>query len=100
MQTALHLPGTTSLQIHTYGRVLISAHKNAEALEIFKFNAERNGDVWPVNVGLARGYSATGDIPKALEHARKALAQAPDDLNRGSLEGIIKTLSEGHPISQ
>jgi hypothetical protein len=100
MQTALHLPATTPPQIHQYGRLLITAHKNAEALEIFKFNAERNGDAWPVNVGLARGYSATGDIAKALEHARKALPQAPDDLNRGALEGMIKALSEGHPISQ
>ena len=80
-----------------------TAHHRAQkcrSLGIFKFNAERNGDAWPVNVGLARGYSATGDIPKALEHARKALPQAPDDLNRGSLDGMIKTLSEGHPISQ
>lgn len=100
MQTALHLPTTTSLQIHQYGRLLITAHKNAEALEVFKLNAERNGDAWPINVGLARGYSAAGDIAKALEHARKALPQAPDDLNRGSLEAMIKTLSEGHPLSQ
>lgn len=100
METAIHLPGTTSFQIHQYGRLLIAAHKNAEALEVFRLNAERNGDAWPVNVGLARGYSATGDIAKALEHARKALPQAPDDLNRGSLEAMIKTLSEGHPLSQ
>lgn len=99
MQTALRLPSTSPLQIHTYGRLLISAHKNAEAMEIFKFNAERNGDTWPVNVGLARGYSATGDIAKALDHARKALPQAPDDLNKGSLESMIKTLAEGHPIN-
>lgn len=100
MQTALRLPTTASLQIHQYGRLLLAAKKNAEALEVFQYNAERNGDAWPVHVGLARGYSAIGDIPKALEHARKALPQAPDDVNRQSLEAMIKTLSSGQAISQ
>jgi tetratricopeptide (TPR) repeat protein len=100
MQVALQDPATTAIQIHQYGRLLVAAHQNAEALEIFKLNAQRHGDAWPVHVGLARGYSATGDIPAALEHARKALPQAPDDLNRNGLEAMIKTLSEGHPISQ
>jgi len=100
MDTALHLPGTTPLQIHQYGRQLISAHKNAEAMAVFELNAQRNGEAWPVHVGLMRGYSATGDVGKALEHAKKALAQAPDDLNRNSLEGMVKTLSEGKPIAQ
>jgi hypothetical protein len=98
MKTAVAQPGTTSLQIHLYGRQLMAAHKNAEAMEMFKLNAERNGDAWPVHVGLARGYSAMGDLAKALEHARKALAQAPDELNRGSLQVMVKTLSEGRPI--
>ena len=64
-------------------------------LPLVKYNAERNGDTWPVHVGLARGYAAVGDNQKALEHAKKALEQAPDDLNRKSLEGMVKTLSGG-----
>jgi hypothetical protein len=100
METALKLPGTTSLQIHTYGRQLMAMHKYPEALAVFKYNEERNGEAWPVHVGLARGYSATGDIPKALEHAKKALPQATDDLNRNSLQSMIKTLSEGKAIEQ
>jgi tetratricopeptide (TPR) repeat protein len=100
MQTALRLPGTSSLDIHQYGRFLLNAKKPAEALEIFKYNAERNGDAWPVNVGLARGYAATGDNQKALEYAKKALPQAQDDLNRKSLQEMIKALSEGQTINQ
>jgi hypothetical protein len=99
MKAALDSPGTTALQIHLYGRQLLAAHKNAEAMEIFKLNAERNGDAWPVHVGLARGYSALGDTQQALEHARKALPQAPDDLNRNSLEAMIKNLSSGNAIN-
>ena len=100
MQTALHHPTATPLNIHQYGRQLIAAKKNAEALEVFKYNAERNGDAWPVHVGLARGYSAAGDLPKALEHAQKALPQAPDAPNRQILEAMIANLSQGKPVDQ
>lgn len=99
MQTALQAPGTTPIQIHQYGRQLLTAGKKQEALEVFKLNAQRNGDTWPVHVGLARGYAAAGDNTQALEHAKKALAQAPDDLNRKSLEGMVKALSSGQSIN-
>lgn len=97
MQTALRLPSTTPLDIHQYGRQLLTAKKNQEALEVFKLNAERNGDAWPVNVGLARGYMAVGDYQKALEYARKAVAQAPDNQNKQNLEAMAKSLEEGKP---
>jgi hypothetical protein len=99
MQTALKLPGTTSIQIHQYGRTLLNLKRNQEALEVFKYNFERNGDAWPVHVGLMRGYAAVGDTKQALEHAQKAVTQAPDALNRTSLEGMIKALSQGQSIN-
>jgi hypothetical protein len=100
MQTAVKLPGTTPLEIHQFGRSLITLKKNEEALKIFQYNAERNGDAWPVHVGLMRGYAAVGDLPKALEHARIALPQAPDEINKKGLADMVKTLSEGKNISQ
>jgi Protein of unknown function (DUF2911) len=100
MDAALKHPTATPIQIHQYGRQLLTAKKSAEALEVFKLNAERNGDAWPVHVGLARGYAAVGDNKQALEHARKALAQAPDPQNRQNLESMVKTLSEGQSIVQ
>jgi hypothetical protein len=46
----------------------------------------------------------TGSSPfrtaSALEHARKALAQAPDALNRQSLEAMVAALEAGRPIAQ
>ncbi len=99
MDTALHLPTTTPLEIHQYGRQLLAAKKADAAMAVFRYNAERNGDAWPVHVGLARGYSAVGDYKTALEHAKKALPQAPDDLNRKGLEAMIDALSKGQPIS-
>jgi Tfp pilus assembly protein PilF len=60
----------------------------------------RNGEQWPVHVGLARGYAANGDPKQALEHARQALAQAPDAVNRQSLEAMVAALEAGRPIAQ
>lgn len=99
MQTAVHHRSASPLDIHQYGRTLLAEKKNKEALEIFRLNNERNGDEWPVHVGLARGYAANGDPKQALEHARKALTQAPDTLNRQSLEAMIAALEAGHPIA-
>ena len=95
VETALHLPATTPIEIHQYGRQMLAAKKVDEAMAIFELNAKRNGDAWPVHVGLARGYAAKGEREKALEHAKTALPQAPDDLNRKSLEAMIDTLSKG-----
>jgi len=100
MDLAIHHRSATPLDLHQYGRQLLGEKKNQEALEIFKLNNERNGDTWPVHVGLARGYSANGDLKQALDHARKALEQAPDPLNRKSLEAMVKTLEGGQPIAQ
>jgi tetratricopeptide (TPR) repeat protein len=97
---ALRLPGTTATDIHMYGRQLMAEKKYEQAYRVFRLNGEKNGDMWPVHVGLARAYSGSGDLKQALEHAKKALEQAPDPLNRVSLEAMVKTLSEGKPIAQ
>jgi hypothetical protein len=97
MQTAVHDPTATSIQIHQYGRQLLAAKKNQEALDIFKLNAERHGDAWPINVGLARGYMAVGEYKKAAEYAQKAVAQAPDPVNKKNLEAMAQTLAAGKP---
>jgi Protein of unknown function (DUF2911) len=99
-QTAIRHASATPIDLHQYGRRLLAEKKNKEALEIFRLNYERNGEQWPVHVGLARGYAANGDPKQALEHARKALAQAPDALNRQSLEAMVAALEAGRPIAQ
>jgi len=88
------------LDIHQYGRKLITDNKPKEALEIFQLNYKINGDTWPTHVGLARGYAANGDGKQALEHAKKALTQAPDDLNKQSLTAMIAALEAGKPVVQ
>jgi hypothetical protein len=100
MQLAVQHRSATPNDLHQYGRRLLAEKKNAEALEVFRLSFERNGDQWPVHVGLARGYAATGDPKQALEHARKALTQAPDPVNKQSLEAMIAALEAGQPIAQ
>ena len=99
LQAALRHATATPVQIHQVGRQLIARGQAEKALEVFEYNAERHPDTWPVNVGLARGYSAVGQYPKALEHAKKALENAPDDLNRQNLQRMIGLLGEGKDVN-
>jgi hypothetical protein len=100
MTLALNAPGTTAIEIHGYGRRLLAAGKKDEALKVFQLNQQRNGDAWPVHVGLARGYAAVGDNQKALQHAKLAVDQAPDPLNKQNLEAMVKSLSEGKQVAR
>lgn len=99
MQRALDHPATTVFQVHQYGRQLISRGKHESALEVFKRNAKRFPDTWPVNVGLARGYSAMGDYKTALKHAKIALQKAPDQLNKDALTAAVSNLEKGQPMN-
>jgi len=92
------LETATSLEMHQYGRRLLSEKKPKEAMVIFEKNFKQNKGAWPTQVGMMRGYSAMGDLKKALEHAKLAAVQAPDELNKKSLEQAIKTLESGKPL--
>ena len=96
MATALE--NATPIELHQYGRYLMNQNKMKEAKEVFEKNYTKNKGAWPSNVGMMRIYSATGDYKKALEHAKAALLQAPDDLNKKSLESAIKNLEQGKPV--
>ena len=99
MDKALSDPSASVLDIHQYGRQLLSQGEKAEALRIFLLNAKRFGDAWPIHVGLTRGYSANGDFKKALKHAKLALLKAPDELNRNSVKGMIAKLTAGKDVN-
>lgn len=99
LQSALRHATATPIQIHQVGRQLLAQGRTEKAVEVFEYNAERHPNTWPVNVGLARGYSAVGQYAKALEHAKKAVEKAPDDLNRQSLQRMIELLGEGKDVN-
>jgi tetratricopeptide (TPR) repeat protein len=83
------------VEIHAYARQLLNQGKKEDALRVWELNARRNPNQWPVHVGLARGYSAAGRYKDALKHAKLALAQAPDEVNKTSIAAGIKKLEAG-----
>ncbi len=88
----------TAFELHGYGRRLLAQQKLDEAMKIFQLNYDRNKGTWPTNVGLMRGYSAKGDLKKALKYAKIAHENAPDSLNKSNLESAIKNFESGKPI--
>ena len=96
---ALNHPSATPTDLHQYGRQLLAQGKKEEALKVWELNAKRNPGVWPVNVGLARGYSAVGRYKDALKYAKLALAQAPDGVNKKSLTDGIAKLEAGKDMN-
>jgi len=96
---ALNHATATPIDLHQYGRQLLNAGKKDEALKVFELNAKRHPNAWPVNVGLARGYSAVGRYKDALKYAKLALAQAPDEQNKRVLSEGIKKLEAGKDMN-
>jgi hypothetical protein len=91
----------TATEIHQYGRRLLAARNPQRALAVFKLNAQLHPDTWPVNYGLARGYSAVGDYKAALEALLKAQAQVPqgDSANAAAIKANIEKLQRGQDIN-
>ncbi|HEX7830361.1 MAG TPA: DUF2911 domain-containing protein [Thermoanaerobaculia bacterium] len=99
-EKAMNHPTASATDLHAYGRQLLGQGKKEEALKIWELNAKRHPNMWPVNVGLARGYSANGRYKDALKYAKLALAQAPDEVNKKNLEAGIKKLEAGTDMNQ
>ena len=98
MQKALEHPTARPIDLHQYGRQLLTAGEKDKALKVFELNAKKHPNAWPVNVGLARGYSAVGRTKDALKHAKLAVQQAPDDLNKKNLQKMVEDLEAGRPM--
>jgi len=86
-------------QIHQYGRTLIGQKKLDEAMEVFEYNAKKHENTWPVNVGLARGFSAKGDFKAALKYLNKAMENAPQQFNKDNVQANIDKLEKGEDIN-
>jgi hypothetical protein len=93
------MPMANMQELHQYARQLLKDKRYAEALEAFKMNGTKYSNVFTTNMGLMRGYSATGDFKNALKYAKAAQPQAPDAANKSALDNYIKTLTEGKDIN-
>ncbi len=101
MDEAIMMDGATVFAVHGYGRQLIAADKDKEALEVFKFNQKQNGNVWPTNYGLARGYSAIGNYKTALKYLKIAKGKVPANAaaNIPIIDQNIEKLEKGEDIN-
>lgn len=97
-QKAINYPGATPLDLHQYGRQLLAAGEKDKALMVFETNAKLHPNVWPVNVGLARGYAAVGRTQEAIKYAKLAVQQAPDEGNKKNLQKMIEDLESGKTV--
>ncbi len=93
------LPLGTMLDVHFYGRQLLSMKETEEAVKVYKMNYEKYPNQFTTNVGMGRAYSAKGDYKKALSYMKTALPQAPDDGNKTHVEGMIKKLQENQDVN-
>lgn len=88
----------TVTELHNYGRQLLNQKKVKEAVEIFEMNYKKFNGAWPTSAGLMRGYSAQGDLKKALEYANKAVADAPTPEVKKIMAAAVETLSKGKAL--
>lgn len=99
LDKAINSPTASAIQIHMYGRQLLTQGKKEEAIRVWQLNAKNHPKTWPVNVGLARGYSAMGDYKTALKYAKQALEEAPDDANKTNMKSAIAKLEKSQDIN-
>lgn len=89
----------TVFEIHGYGRQLIGQGQKDKALAVFKKNAKINKGAWPVDYGMARALSATGDYKTALKHLKVAQGRAPSQAEKDNVAANITKLENGEDIN-
>ena len=95
MDHALRLPATTPRDLYAYGMMLLSSGRTPRALQVFKMNRSRYPDekFW-TSLGLARGYTATGETKTAIAAWEVVLRNVPPALraNVPAFERALQTL--------
>jgi Protein of unknown function (DUF2911) len=99
MKEAINLPDATAGQIVGYGRSLITAKREKEAMPVFELALKRFPGNPTALMGVARGWSAQGDAKKALKFAQDALKVETNTNSKSQIEGMIKKLEKGEPIN-
>lgn len=89
----------TSAQYIAYGRTLITQKRPDKALEVLLAARKQYGDIYATNNALAFAYSANGNFKKALEHANRSLAQAPNEQAKTTINTNITKLKENKDIN-
>lgn len=97
MQKALRLPGTDVVSVYQYGMRLLRSGKNAKGIDVFSFNQKQHPEeqFW-THLGLARGYTATGDKNKAIANWEIVLRNIPPNMisRSAAFQAALKKLKE------
>lgn len=99
MKIAINDPTASALDVHFYARNLQQQGKVKEALDIFKLNYQKYPNDVVTSLGLARGYSASGDYKNALKYAKSALAMNPNAQIKQTLEDAVKKLEQNQDFN-
>jgi tetratricopeptide (TPR) repeat protein len=97
MQEAMPL-GTVN-EVHAYARQLLTSKRYKDAAMVFRANYKKFPNQFTTNVGMVRCLSSEGNYKEALKYAGIALSQAPDMLNKTSLEAMIEKLKAGKDVN-
>lgn len=100
MEKALAHPTATPTDVYQYARPMIRDGNPQEALRIFQAASKRLAGKWPIDLGMARAYSALGDYKTALKYAKTSLTAAPDDVNRKNVTRMIGLLENGQDMNK
>lgn len=93
------LPMGSMVDIHFYGRQLITLNQADEAFKVFKSNYDKHPNEYTTSVGMARAYSAKGNYKQALTYAEAALRQAPDEGSKNNVQAMIGKLKDNKNIN-
>ncbi|HZN05055.1 MAG TPA: DUF2911 domain-containing protein [Candidatus Polarisedimenticolia bacterium] len=97
---ALAHPTASPTDIYQYARPMIREGKPQEALVVFQSASKRMGAKWPLDLGIARSYSALGDYKAALKYAKASLTVAPDQVNKDNVQRMIAKLEKGEDMNK
>lgn len=98
MSEAIRLPGTGVVEVHQYGMRLLSGGRAEQAMDVFQLNRRQHpDDLFFTFVGLARGYTATGDKKNAIVNWELALKNVPPAQKRNlpAFERALAALKDG-----
>lgn len=97
MQSALRLPATDSVFVYQYAMHLLRNNRNAKAMEVITLNQRQHPEekFWTY-LGLARGYTATGDKKNAIANWEIVLRNVPPNMisRTAGFEAALKKLKE------
>jgi Protein of unknown function (DUF2911) len=99
MKDAINLPDATVGQIVNYGRQLITLKRPKDAMVVMEAAYKRYPTTAGAMMGMARGYSANGDVKKALKFAQDAFKTETVPQAKAAIEADVKKLEKGEAIN-